>query len=196
MIAGIGVVFACALILMVFLRVNYTMLHLSPIVCEMSLEGTSPDVFCETRGEGTWLEGKYLFARVDAEGCLILILSEEVITQWKNTFVELHVLQCVLGDTCDIGIDLDYSKDFLDYMKDADTCGYEISEDYTKVIESPEDNGWYYPLIMPACVKMQMFEGKKCSEIKVKFLEVDENGEIVQRVIYPKDIESSTSLND
>ena len=101
------------------------------------------------------------------------------------------MLQCVLGDARDIGIQVDYSKDFFHLMEDAQTCGYEISNDYTKVIESYEDNSWYYPVIMSACVKMQMFEGKTCSDIRVEFFIVDANGEIIETITYPDDIENA-----
>jgi hypothetical protein len=152
----------------------------------MSLAGVSPKEFCDTKGENTWLKGKYLFARIDDDGCLILTLKNQVLSEWKNTFFELHVLQCVLGDSRNIGIELYYSKDFMDYMLDADTCGYEISEDYTLVVESYDDNGWYYPVIIPACIKMQMLEGKKCSDITVEFIELDSDGNIVEKIVYPE----------
>jgi len=74
-------------------------------------------------------------------------------------------------------------------MKNAHTCGYEISEDFTQIIESPEDNSWYYPFVNVACATMQVFEGKTCSEIKVEHIEIDENGEIIEKVVFPGDIE-------
>ena len=67
----------------------------------------------------------------------------------------------------------------MDYMKDAYTCGFEISDDFTKVIDSPEDNSWYYPFILPACVQMQMLSGKTCQEITVEYIEIDGEGEII-----------------
>ena len=99
----------------------------------------------------------------------------------------------MLGDTRDIGITVDYSKDFMDFMKDAHTCGYEISEDFTTVIESPEDNSWYSPFIGVACTVMQIFEGKTCTQVKVVHMQVDENGEVFDTFIYPDDAENSES---
>ena len=124
-----------------------------------------------------------MYAMTDRDGCLIIILKNEVISEWKNTFTDLQVLQCVLKDARDIGITIDYSKDFMDYMKDAHTCGFDISDDFTKIIDSPEDNSWYYPFIMSACARMQMFEGKTCSEIRVEYIEINSNGEIISKII-------------
>ena len=169
-----------------------SVLHLSPEMCKYSLDGVSPEVFCTTNGDCTWLKGKYLSAKLDDDGCLIIVLKDEVLTEWKNTFMDLQVLQCVLADSCDIGIEIDYSKDFMFLMRDAHTCGFEISEDFTQIIASPEDNSWYFPLITMACAKKQFFDGKICSEVVVEFLKVDINGEIVERTIYPDDIVTFT----
>ena len=40
---------------------------------------------------------------------------------------------------------------------------------------------------MPACMHMQMFEGKKCTDIKVEYFEYDVNGELVRQIIYTHD---------
>ena len=169
---------------------NYSTLHISPVMCEYMLSGATPNEFCNCKGEGTFLENKYLQAKVDTDGCLILTLKNETIYEWKNTFTALQVLQCVLGDTRDIGITIDYSKDFMDYMKDANTCGYEISEDFTKVIESSQDSSWYFPFTTIACAMIQVFQGKTCTEIKVEHIEIDDNGEVIETFIYPDDIDT------
>ncbi len=168
-------------------KTNQTTLHISPMLCTAMFEGVLPNEFCAAKGENTFLENNYLQAQVDKDGCLILTLNSKVISEWKKTFTVLQVLQCVLGDSRNIGITVDYSKDFMDYMKDAHTCGYEISEDFTKVIESPEDNGWYFPFTTIACAIMQVFEGKTCTEIKVEHVEVNENGEAIETFIFPDD---------
>lgn len=173
--------------------INQSTLHISPLLCEYMLEGITPTEFCATEGEGTFLEGKSLKARVDKDGCLLLTLKKQTISEWKNTFTELQVLQCVLGDVRDIGVVIDYSKDFMDYMKDAHTCGYEISQDFTQVIESPEDNSWYFPFTTMACALMQVFEGKNCKEIKVEHIEIDDKGEVIETFIFPDDIDAFES---
>ena len=180
--------------IIVFYQFTYTTLHLSPEMCEISLDGVSPKYFCDNGGSGTWLEGKYLKAKTDADGCLIITLKKAVISEWKNTFVDLQILQCVCADRPEMGINVDYSRDFLSYMENAHTCGFEISENFTRVIDSPDDNTWYYPIIVPACARMQMFEGKSCSEIKVEYIEINESGEIINTVIFPDDADSFMSI--
>ena len=164
---------------------NQTTLHIPPILCEAMLFGVTPAGFCDTEGQGTFLEKKFLQAHVDDDGCLILTLERDIINEWKNTFVAMQVLQCVLGDSRDIGITIDYSKDFIDFMKDSHTCGYKISEDFSQIIESPEDNGWYFPFIVFACAEMQVFSGKTCKEIKVEHIEIDTQGEIIETFVFP-----------
>ena len=166
---------------------NQTTLHISPTLCESMLEGMTPTRFCDTEGQGTFLEKKFLQAYIDDDGCLILTLENNIINEWKNTFVVMQVLQCVLGDSRDIGITIDYSKDFMDYMEDAHTCGFEISEDFTKIIASPDDNHWYYPLITLACATQQVFEGKSCTEVKVTYVDVNDDGEVISTTIFPDD---------
>lgn len=169
---------------------DQTTLHIPPILCESMLDGTTPTNFCTTKGAGTFLEGRYLQAHVDDDGCLILTLKNKTISEWKNTFPSLQVLQCVLGESKDIGITIDYSKDFMDYMKDAHTCGYEISEDFTTVVESPDDNSWYFPFTTLACATMQVFEGKTCVEIKVEHIEIDADGKVIDTFIFPDDTDA------
>ena len=169
---------------------DQTTLHISPMLCESMLYGITPTDFCTTKGAGTFLEGRYLQAHVDDDGCLILTLENETISEWKNSFTFLQILQCVLGENRDIGITIDYSKDFLDMMKDAHACGYEISEDFTKVVESSEDSSWYFPFTTLACAIMQVFEGKTCTEIKVEHIEIDADGKVIDTFIFPDDSES------
>ena len=170
-----------------FKQNNYSTLPISPVMCGVTFEGMTPEEFCNNKGKGTFLEYKYLHANVDADGCLILTLEDDVINKWKNTFVDLQVLQCVLRDSRDIGIAIDYSKDFADYLKDAHTCGFEISEDFTKIIASPEDNHWYAPLIALACARMQIFEGKNCSEVRVSYMDINDDGDVISTTIFPDD---------
>ncbi|MBQ9132395.1 MAG: hypothetical protein IJX62_07995 [Clostridia bacterium] len=168
-------------------QVNYSTFHFSPMMCEATFDGMSPEDFCTNNGEGTFLKDKYLYAEVDIDGCLILTLENDIVNEWKNTFVDLQVLQCVLGNSHDIGVTIDYSIDFMDYMKDANTCGFEISEDFTKIIASPEDNHWYYPLITLACARMQVFEGKNCTEVKVSYIDINDKGEVISTAVFPND---------
>ena len=161
--------------------------YLSPSVCNLMLGESDPANFCANKGKGTWLENKYIYASVDDNGYLVLILSDKVTKEWKNSFYELRILQCILGSERDIGVDINYSSGDK-MMELAHGCGYEISDDYTQFIESPGDTRWYSPLIMSACIKMQFFEKKPCDDITVEFLVVNNNGEIIERFIYSPDI--------
>jgi len=145
----------------------------------------SPSDFCASHGSGTFLAFRYSEAFVDPDGCLVLKLNNKAITAWKNSFLPLQVLQCVLKDTRDIGVTIDYSMDFLDMMKNAHTCGHEISEDFTKVIEGPGDNTWYSTFILPGCVLMQIFEGRDCADIGVEQIWIDEQGEVIETFFFP-----------
>ena len=164
---------------------NYTVLHIPPEPCGYMLQGTTPEDFVAKKGAGTCLEGKFLYANVDEDGCLILVLPNRAIAEWKNSLLPLQVLQCVLANR-DLGVDVNYSLDFAHHMEYAETCGFEIADDYTKIVDGPGDNTFYFPLIMSACIEMQIFEGKDCEEIKVEYLRVDNNGDVLDRVLYPE----------
>ena len=160
-------------------------LHLPPAVCSYMFNGVTPEEFCANRGADTVLRDAYVSAEVDKDGCLILILEEAVAEQWKNSLVSLQILQCVLGDSRDIGVTVDYSNDYLGFMENAHTCGFEIAEDYTKIIDEYGDNTFYLPEVMIACLEMQVFAGKTCENIIVEYLRYDKDGEVADHVVYP-----------
>lgn len=155
--------------------------------CQSMFE-MSPKDFCKNKGEGTDLYDGYTFAKVDKDGYLILFLSNNELKEWKNKLVGLQILQAVLGDTRDIGVEISISEDdFIvgSLLKYVDKCGYEISEDYKKVIVSPDDMISFFPFIMTACETMQMMNGTPTDEIKIEYIKVDENGKIIEKTIYP-----------
>lgn len=169
-----------------------TTLHLSPTVCEATFNKTTPKEFCKNKGKGTYIYENYISAKVDDDGCLILIVKNDVISAWKNSLYPMQVLQCVLGDSRDIGVVVDYSKEselsgFMNFsfMKGAGDCGLEISDDFTKVIARPGSDKTYAMFVMPSCILVQMFEGKTCKETRVEFIELDKNGEITNRTVLP-----------
>lgn len=149
-----------------YISSNVVTLHLSQTVCQLALNGVTPEEFCSTRGNDTYIKGKYLSANVDEDGCLILKVNSGVIKEWKSSILVIQILQCVLGDSRDIDINLDYSMDALGFMENAHSCGLEISDDFTQVIAHPNSSRLYSTFVMPACVLIQMFEGKTCKEIK------------------------------
>lgn len=179
----LALIIALALILCScnYISSNVVTLHLSQTVCQLALNGVTPEEFCSTRGNDTYIKGKYLSAHVDEDGCLILKVNSGVIKEWKSSILVIQILQCVLGDSRDIDINLDYSMDALGFMENAHSCGLEISDDFTQVIAHPNSSRLYSTFVMPACVLIQMFEGKTCKEIKADFIELDENGEEIKR---------------
>lgn len=194
--SGLSTLLAISFTLMVMFsscnnhNANQSVVHISPSMCEtMFSVSITPELFCASKGANTFLENKYSQAEIDEDGCLILTLNSNVITEWKNTFQCLHILQCVLGGTRDIGVTIDYSMDFMHLMEKAHLCGYEITDDFTKVVASPEDSEWYFPSITLACAVMQMFDGKPCSDVKVEFINIDENGDVIEKFIFPDDTE-------
>ena len=80
------------------------------------------------------------------------------------------------------GVDIDWSEDFLNAKRDVKDCGVEISEDYSLIIQGPDDDGSFYTFLLPACIYMQIFEGKQVDEIKVTCVEVDESGNVIDEI--------------
>lgn len=155
--------------------------------CQSMFE-MSPKDFCKNKGEGTDLYDGYTFAKVDKDGYLILFLSNNELKEWKNKLVGLQILQAVLGDARDIGVEISISEDdFIvgSLLKYTDKCGYEISEDYKKVIVSPDDMISFFPFIMSACEMMQIMNGTPTDQTQIEYIKVDLNGNIIEKTIWP-----------
>lgn len=172
----------------------YKKLQLSPLVCNLSLNGVSPEEFCETDGGETPLKGKFYYtSRVDKDGNLLLRVHEDTIREWKSGLFTMQVLQRVLGETRDIGVELKaldtFSKDRLPYIEGAATCGFEISEDFTQVIQSSDDDPMYSNILISACLQMQMFEGKESSATKVEYIVLDVDGNETEKTVFPAEME-------
>ena len=172
---------------------NCNKIVIDPNYCQNMFE-MSPYDFLITRGQGTSLADGYTFARVDEAGYLILLLSDKELKEWKNNCLDLQILQAVLGDTRDIGVEISISEeDFIvgSFLEYADKCGWEISEDYKKVILSPDDMISFFPPIMSACRTMQMMNGTPTDEIRIEYIKVDETGKVIEKTIYPDNIKEN-----
>ena len=140
LLAAVLIAIACG-----FFYTQYTVFELSPMILKAMVgKDISPEGFLLTKGKDTALFNAYTYARVNRDGNLILIMSEEEIIAYKNSNIDvrLGVFQRILGEERDIGVEPympedDLVKTFLDGL---DTCGLEISYDYTKIYESPDDN--------------------------------------------------------
>lgn len=174
------------LISFVYISNRLNFYTLSPEICKLMGIG-EPQLFCETKGEDTPWENGYTHAHVNNDGNLFLVLSDREIKSFKNNDFPLAVLQAILGDDRDIDVDIDLDDDFFGFLENAPTCGLEISNDFTKVTQTPEDNGWYYPFVVPACALMQVFEGIPSDEIKVEYIKVNDTGDILECIVWPPD---------
>jgi hypothetical protein len=166
---------------------NCNKIVIDPDYCQNMFE-MSPKDFCKNKGEGTLVEDGYSFAKVDKNGYLILLLNDKELKEWKNKCLDLQILQAVLGDTRDIGVEISISEeDFIvgSLLKYVDKCGYEISEDYKKLIVSPDDMISFFPFIMNACKTMQMMSGTPTDQIKIEYIKIDSRGNIIEKVVWP-----------
>ncbi len=172
---------------------DYNTFKLSPLVCKYMLKVT-PEEFVDCSGEGTKIAYGYTYAKVDRNGNLFLVLTDEELSYWKNSRFDLQVLQKVIGEERSIGIDIIPPQDSISkiFYDDADTaCGFEISNDYTKIIAGPGDDKSYFALIPSACIAVQFFDGKPSDEIKVEYIEVNESQEVINMFTWPDDYAES-----
>ena len=170
-------------------QLNYY--KLSPVVAEF-VAGDDLQNFCKTKGEGTLLENGYTYAKVDNEGNLILILSDRQIQDWKNSWYALTVFQRMLGDERPIGITTQHQPDAMGFYENADTCGLDISDDFKTIIESPDDNHWYYAFASPCCIFMQIINGVPSDEIYVDYYRVDADGKVIEHIYWPSTTDTTS----
>ena len=183
------VVLAILLILscVIVYHYKYNKLIIDPYYCETLLE-LSPEEFCKSKGERTLIEDAYTFARVNKEGYLILIMSDSQLNEWKSLRYDTVALQAVLGDSRDIGVNIDsfYDEIFVQtFIKNAHTCGFDISYDYKTIVASPGDDKSYMPFIIMGCNFMQLCEGTPSDDITVEYTEIDKNGTIIEKINFP-----------
>ena len=155
-------------------------------------EVSSAESFCQNKGADTVLYDRYTYARANKDGSLILVVDNETLRIWKSSNLLLQVLESLLEEEGrSAGVDIDWSEDFFDSKKLAKSCGIEISEDYSLITEEPEDNGVFFTFLVPACVYMQIFDGKQVSEVNVRYIEVDGSGNIVDELFWEQPMENA-----
>lgn len=163
---------------------------LSPLVAK-AFTGNDPETFCSTDGADTTLDGMFICAKVKKSGDLVLVMTDQQIEDWKNGNFYMQVLQKIVGSERQIVTEIIPPADPISQIiyEQADTvCGYEISEDYTRVYAGPEDSKIiYFPLIPHPCLAMQILSGKPSDEISYTFIEYDEEGNIVEQYVWPDD---------
>ena len=188
----IAICFISVLIASLFITFNccYSVYELSPTMCKMMLESSvTPESFVASQGEGTVIENRYIYAKVNREGNLLLVLNNSQRDEWKNSQVMLQILSRLWEDKKDIGVDIIDSTD-ISYeliIRPGVTCGLELSEDYTKVIAEPEDDSFYYQWFILMGIEMQFFEGIPSDEIYVEYIEYNSDGQVCKHLVWPGD---------
>ncbi len=187
----IVVLVGLSVILSVFLMTNYSRYKLSPEFLKMWVD-LSPEEFITNKADVY----PFTYAKIDEEGNLILWLSKDNIAAWKNNSSSMQVLQRVLGEDRDIGVQIIEPEDTImkELYENAHLCGLEVSEDYTKIYESPDDNPRYFGATISGCILMQLLEGKDCDQISVEYTILNEKGEITRYIIWPDDVNENGEL--
>ena len=168
---------------------------LSPQVAK-AFTGNDPETFCSTNGADTTFYRMFTYAKVKKNGDLILVMTDQQIEDWKNGNFYLQLLQKIVGSERQIVTEVIPPTDPFSelFYKDADIlCGFEISEDYTRIYADPEDGTFlYFGFVPHACLAMQVLSGKPSDEISYTFIEYDEEGNIVEQFVWPDDFLDQT----
>ena len=163
---------------------NYTIFHFNQKTLEYIFgeEVSSAEDFCKNKGAGTILYKKYTYAKAN-NGILTLIVDTETLKLWKSSNWTLQILESLLEESGkSIDVNIDWSEDFLNAKHAVKKSGIEISQDYSLITQGPGDDGSFFTFLLPACVYMQIFEGKQVDEIKVTYIEIDEQGNILDEI--------------
>ncbi len=161
--------------------------RLSTKICKTILGVDSKD-FYKTKGKNTLLENGYTKVGLTEDDVLILHLTEAQVDSWCNSNVFLQILQKILGPDKKIVSQMIAPTDpfYSNLYKDADTqCGFEISDDFSKIVAGPEDDKTYWLVLPPACLMMQVLEGKPSEEISVEYFEYNSEGVLTSHSFFP-----------
>ena len=192
-IALSAVVVTCIIMIIGVAR-NYTIYRFDEETLKyvFAHEVSSAESFCQNKGADTVLYGRYTYAKANKDGSLTLVVDNETLRIWKSSDLLLQILESLLEEEGrSAGVDIDWSEDFLDHKKLVKSCGIEISEDYSLLIEEPEDHAVFFPSLTAACVIMQIFEGKQIGEVYVRYIEVDGSGNIVDELVWEQPMENA-----
>ena len=192
-IALSAVVVTCIIMIIGVAR-NYTIYRFDEETLKyvFAHEVSSAESFCQNKGADTVLYGRYTYAKANKDGSLTLVVDNETLRIWKSSDLLLQILESLLEEEGrSAGVDIDWSEDFLDHKKLVKSCGIEISEDYSLLIEEPEDNAVFFPSLTAACVIMQIFEGKQIGEVYVRYIAVDGAGNIVDELVWEQPMENA-----
>ena len=156
--------------------------ELLPIVCG-TVFGCKPEEFNAS-------EYGFTKATVNEDGNLILYATELQITEFKNNSEVMQIFQKIIGDQITVVTRTFQPTDELygEFYEGAEVaCGFEISEDYTKIVAGSGDDQSYFLIVPVACVIMQVFQGKPCDEVRFEYIELNKVGDIANKIVYPDD---------
>ena len=190
---AVAIIAVTCIIMIIGIARNYTIYRFDEETLKyvFAHEVSSAESFCQNKGADTVLYGRYTYAKANKDGSLTLVVDNETLRIWKSSDLLLQILESLLEEEGrSAGVDIDWSEDFLDHKKLVKSCGIEISEDYSLITESPGDDVGFFPFLTAACVIMQIFEGKQVGEVYVRYIEVDESGNIVDEIIWEQPMES------
>ena len=126
---------------------------------------------------------------------MLLFLTDDEIDEWRNSCIQLQILQRYYGDervivTEVIPVEGENFSLMASLYKNANkSCGFDISDDYTKIVAGPGDDKTYFLVIPYACLLMQVIEGKPSDEIVVEYTVVDADGNVTERIVIPPEAE-------
>jgi len=161
--------------------------QLSDKICQ-TVFGIDPQTFCEKNGKDTLLENGFTSAMVTSDDTLVLQLTNIQSGNWRNSEVSLQILQKILGSEKEIVSKIIPPTDsfYGAFYENADTaCGFEISDDYSKVTAGPGDDKSYQLIVSRACLLMQVFKGIPSDNISVEYIELDSEGVVTNRIFLP-----------
>ncbi|MBE6531812.1 MAG: hypothetical protein E7679_07000 [Ruminococcaceae bacterium] len=161
-------------------------------VCRHIFVMKSPQEFCDSEGEGTYLTD-YIFAKVDKNGNLLLILTDRQLDKWISSSHDLIAVDIVTGGRT--GLFKNYEINMDDKVESALFYDFKeetviVSEDYKKITIKygcMHEIIFSFYRITNGCVHMQLLNGVPSDDITLQLVVVNENGEIVTDLTWPKE---------
>ena len=167
--------------------IQYNEYRLSTKICK-TVFGMDPETFVNKQGKDTLLENGYTNAWVTSDQVLVLQLTDTQLDSWRNSDMSLQILQKILGEEKEIVTEIIPPTDhplWETLYGGAETCKYEIAEDYSKIVVGPGQDRSFRLVIPQACLMMQLLEGIPSDEMSVEYLEMNSIGQITDHEFYP-----------
>lgn len=181
-----------AIIFIVLFISNLNIYTINEDVCNSIFNQKTPQEFCETKGSYTDLED-YFFAHVDKDGNLLLALTDKQLKNWITSSSNLKAIDIVTGGRTEFfesyDVDMNDSVEkglFYDFQEGTVI----VSDDYKKITikygEMHEILSSFFR-ITNGCIHMQLLNGIPSEDITLQLVVVNQNGEIVTDLTWPKD---------